>query len=854
MKRVLILSVLVFLFFFAVKITPVFATEQVKIEITPQACPNGTCPNRDALPSGEKCASSIDEFKSDSVSSHYWIVDPDITTQGKADERARQFIYWTLNKNAIDDHQVIRAIWGTTKNVALFLFILVVAILGLVFIIGQRTSFQKKIDIWPTFWKIMAGLLYIVFSYAIVMIMIQLSEILMKFFIENLGGKDLFNIYFSASTSGEQNYINFVGCRDLNLTVQEAAKSEVFLLKLTNITYYVMGVMVILRKILLWFLLFIAPFLAILFPFVFIRNVAWIWIGVFFQWLFYGPLFAIFLGALSTIWKAGIPFTFDFSRVDSVPGYIYPTAINILYGGPAQNLKLLNSGNYIDTFAEYVITLIMLWAVIFFPWWLLRIFRDYCCDGINAVKNILLSLYDQSKGSPPPPIPSSPISPSMKTKTAREMEMPIKIKLETIEEVRKTTTEDINRSLNLTASKLTDIARFETNKETRENITKNLNYLKNPVQAETPIERQKFMNIRSELFNRTIKDDKIARQVLTSISTSKIEQMQKREEFLKTTSQVASASHIVSSEIKIPQEKIKSITTSFVNYANTNESVINNISQISKVENSQVKTILSSLSQNIDQSITHVAQKVATTTGVTKEKVVSVFKAFSENVKTNKDIAKVVAQKENIKVEEAQKIAETQIPIMAEPEKHIEKAVSIPPTVSIEEYEEVKKMWVRQYEKGEVPIMENIKTRGQWVEQDEIMISNTLNKLLSEDQNLRQQGLDDVGYILPIFLINNLKADELVVYLKAKLEAAKQIGGELSKEKEITEKLKAKSEEEFVDVDTAKKEEKAKEMTLSAELEINPETPEKPEDKPEQKIEQKLADLSKEKKEIPLKE
>jgi len=835
MKRVLILSALVFLFFFAVKTIPVFAIEQVKIEITPLACPNGTCPNRDALPSGEKCASSIDEFKSDSVNSHYWIVDPDITTQGKADERARQFIYWTLNKNAIDDHQVIRAIWGTTKNVALFLFILVVAILGLVFIIGQRTSFQKKIDIWPTFWKIMAGLLYVVFSYAIVMIMIQLSEILMKFFIENLGGKDLFNIYFAGSTSGEQNYINFVGCRDLNLTVQEAAKSEVFLLKLTNITYYVMGVMVILRKILLWFLLFVSPFLAILFPFVFIRNVAWIWIGVFFQWLFYGPLFAVFLGALSTIWKAGIPFTFDFSRVDSVPGYIYPTAINILYGGPAQNLKLLNSGNYVDTFAEYVITLIMLWAVIFFPWWLLRIFRDYCCDGINAVKNILLSLYDQAKGSPPPSAPSSPISPSMKTKTAREMEMPIKIKLETIEEVRKTTTENINRSLNLTASKLTDIARFETNKETKENVTKNLNYLRNPVQAETPIERQKFMNIRSELFNRTIKDDKIAKQVLTSISTSKIEQMQKREEFLKTTSQVASASHIVSSEIKIPQEKIKSITTSFVNYANTNESIINNISQISKVENSQVKTILSSLSQNIDQSITHVAQKVATTTGVTKEKVVSVFKAFSENIKTNKDITKAVAQKENIKVEEAQKIAETQIPIMTEPEKHIEKAVSIPPTVSIEEYEEVKKMWVRQYEKGEVPIMENIKTRSQWVEQDEIMISNTLNKLLSEDQNLKQQGLDDVGYILPIFLINNLKADELVVYLKAKLEAAKQIGEELSKEKEITEKLKAKSEEEFVDVDTAKKEEKAKEMTLSAELEINPEKAE--EKKPEEKKE-----------------
>ncbi len=86
----------------------------------------------------------------------------------------------------------------------------------------------------------------------------------------------------------------------------------------------------------------------------------------FFQWVFYGPLFALFLGALATIWKTGIPFVFDFSRTGTAAGYIYPTATNILYGGPAQVLSILNSGNYIDTFAEYVITLIMLWATIFF--------------------------------------------------------------------------------------------------------------------------------------------------------------------------------------------------------------------------------------------------------------------------------------------------------------------------------------------------------------------------------------------------------------------------------------------------------------------------------------------------------
>jgi hypothetical protein len=140
---------------------------------------------------------------------------------------------------------------------------------------------------------------------------------------------------------------------------------------------------------------------------------------VFFQWIFYGPLFAIFLGALAKIWKAGIPFLFDFSRtVDAKNyiGYVFPTGINITYGGPAQigiqKLSALNNGNYIDTFAEYVITLIMLWAVFFFPWWLLRIFRDYCCEGINAVKNVLMSMYDQQRSNnPKAPPPLTPVSP-----------------------------------------------------------------------------------------------------------------------------------------------------------------------------------------------------------------------------------------------------------------------------------------------------------------------------------------------------------------------------------------------------------------------------------------------------------
>jgi hypothetical protein len=190
-----------------------------------------------------------------------------------------------------------------------------------------------------------------------------------------LGVEKLFNIFFlqdnlSASIiqQSEQAYKTFQGCRNLNINLLESVKTSKFLINFTNLTYYFLGIALILRKIILWLLMVVSPFLGLLLPFTFIRNIGWIWIGVFFQWVFYGPLFALFLGALASIWRSAshIPYIFDFSRTHSYSGFIYPTTINILYGGPAQHLSFLNSSNYVDTFAEYIISLIMLWAVIFF--------------------------------------------------------------------------------------------------------------------------------------------------------------------------------------------------------------------------------------------------------------------------------------------------------------------------------------------------------------------------------------------------------------------------------------------------------------------------------------------------------
>lgn len=542
-----------------------------------------------------------------------------------------------------------------------------------------------------------------------------------------------------------------------------------------------------------------------------------IWIGVFFQWVFYGPLLALFLGGLATIWKAGIPYVFDFSRIGTIQGYIYPTAISILYGGPAQKLAATNNGNYVDTFVEYIISLIMLLAVIILPWLLLRTFRDYCCQGINAIKNILLGNLNKITGGPPPA--PSPVTPSLNmslgaaANISNSSTTQVKTRIETIEEIKKSRTEEIVRSLDVKASKITDVAHFETSKTTTENI----NYLKNPTQAKTSSERLKYMNIRSELSSRAIKSDPVARRFINSFIVPKIN-ISEKENIIKTLPKTTTILNAISIQTKLPSEKIRTISSSFTTQSAKNSGLVSVISEKTKINLMSVQKVLDQLLQNIPTATAEIVMKISKNTDLEKEKVAMIIKEFFNQMMMNPDISKVISQEQQLKEEDVKKVLEIQNKLITDAGKNIEETITVSPAVTLDEYEQVKKMWIDAYEKGEIPKTENIRTRREWVEYDTVLITNTLNKLLSEDRELKAQALDEIGYILPIFLINNLSGDQLVTYLKAKIEAAKQVGNDILKEKEITQKLKAKSEEVLVDVLKPKKKEEEKTMKMSEEI------------------------------------
>lgn len=800
------------------------AAEADPYAVTPPLC---GCPpdlNKiyEAKGGGEKCVTDVATFKANPTTNHLWVEDPKVTAQGKANDRARQFIYWVMTHSSIDNHPTLFKIWGTTRNIAYFFTILSAALFGLAIIIGQRTNFATGVKVWPSVTKVLLGLLYISFSATVVVTIVQLSGIFMKFFVENLGGADLFNIYFSG-VSQESNYLNFVGCRDLNIRVQEAVGTEMWILKATNFSYYLMGGALLLRTIILWFLLFAAPFLAILLYFGIAKNVGWVWVGVFFQWVFYGPLLALFLGSMATIWKNGIPFLFDFSRVDTAAGYIYPTAINILYGGPAQKLSASNNGNYVDTFVEYIITLIMLWAVTVFPWFLLRTFRDYCCDGINAIKNMMLASMNNFKPGPTPP--TQPIAPAqsqtfgtaMDMKATRETTTEIHRKIETIEEIKKARTEEIVQALDLKANNITQIANFETNKTMNQNVTKNINYLKNPTQAQSANDRLRYMNIRSEISTRASHADPVARSVMSSFLFSRPQQAEHRQSIINSLPKAVSMTNVVSVKVKLPSAKVETVSNSVLNYAATNKDLATQIAAKTQMTPEKVQEVLALLNQTTKDSPQKVATKVAETTKIEKEQVKKVIKEFSDTVTKDNKVVEDIAKTQNLDAAEVKKVVDAQMPIIAEPEKHIEAVAPVSPLVSIEEYEQVKKMWVDHYEKGEIPVAENIISRDAWVEQDIVLITNTLNKLLSDDQTLKEQALNEVGFIMPIFMVNSLSGEQLVTYLKAKVEAAKQVQEMQAMEKKITEKLKAESDK--VEVALPKKKEAAKTMTMSQELE-----------------------------------
>lgn len=765
-----------------------------------------------------------------------WRFDAKTTEVGRRAERARQFVNWVVTHPSIDNHPVFRQVWLLSATTTFFLVILVVAVMGVGLILAKKKDISFKVDVVPILNKTALLLVYTAFSYWIVLGLIQITDVVMQFFISALDANKLFTIFFNADQA--QNY-KFIGYRNFDPLIEESVKASWFMIDVSSFTYFVMGIVLVLRKIMLWFLLIVSPFLAILMPFRFIRNTGWIWIGVFFQWAFYGPLFALFLGALTQIWKAGIPYAFDFSLTktpgNTQGGYLlYDLSINILYGGPQQVLGGLgaplsanfnpqgimlggNSSSYADTFAEYVISLVMLWAVMILPWWLLRIFRDYCCDGIYAMKNIMLNMLGELQKPPPtPPSQKAPISTRMaqpvETRTGMPKEVQVSLKLENIAQLKQMKVEDISRRMEMSVSKVSDIARLETNTEKREYVSKVMQYMRNPMSAESSTQRSEFINLKTELSQRASRGDVAAQRLLEATTSSTVTMHNKIQELAHTKPSTTTIVQNLAQSTNMSESNVKQIANSVVQNVVQNQQTVNNIAEVSKVSAIQATQVIQAAAQTASTTRpTETIAVVSQQTGVAQEKTREVLKQTTEKATEDKTV-QMVAEKEKVDVKAVKQVASKMFG--AEPASPGENIVTSP-TMGVEEYEEIKQMWTDHYTKGEVPVTEDIKTRAEWVQKDTAKLDNVLNKLVSENEEVRAAALQEVSDIIPFFMLGNMTIQDIATYLKAKRTAAKEVQKDIEREEEIEKKAQKKEEVEYVELE--KKEKKEEALTLELE-------------------------------------
>lgn len=748
--------------------------------------------NAQELTTGDLPASEVAADPSE-VSDGTWVQDNDVTFAGKVAARSGHFLDWAIENyswsfvsegttNPLSDF------WRTIRNITYAFITLFVLVTAFVIMItrGRNITLMKFI---PRFIMI---ILLITFSFSIVQFIYQIMDAIQGFFFTNTSGdlisqKDLLYVGFD--------YPTFQGYRLFGPEFDESVFVSLLLVKLTALTYYVMVGVLLLRKIILWFFIIISPIFPLLLFYSPIRNTAKIWIGEFFRWLLYAPIFAIFLSGLVFLWSSGtgIPLKFNFAGALE-----YPTAISILLGGPGQTVELNNSVNNPSTFALYIVALLMLWVVIILPFLLLQIFLDFFQD-FSFSENTLIQKWISrgssliGKGTPPPPPSSAPAG------LAKPMPfIPAKIAIPEIRSAQATintqatniqgaserssniqtsfshASSEVLRLANLSIPTMRDIAKYETsllsqNISGHQDIARThetLESIAQPRRVTAPIDRQRFGLINERLKEEARKGDAVASSILSA------------------------ANSVTSKSSAVDTTKLTKVFTN-----------MNNLENVSSFEEKQklsaIKTSLVEAEKKGDPLATSVLSSMKKGEEGADESLKE--KLLAAKAQGNQLATSILLEAES---EDTNHAGDTTFP-----------ASNRVQSVSIDDYESVKKIWQENYQKLEPPksIDGKQKSRKEWVLGDVEKINEIINLLSSSDPQNVSKGMASVGAILPFLLIGGFAQTEVVSYLKAKLEAAKSVAGEIDTKQDEEETLLG-AEKTKVD--------KPKEMTMEEKEEV----------------------------------
>jgi len=702
-----------------------------------------------------------------STASSDWVKDDSVTFLGRGVNRAQGFMDWTLtNYKWNSDDGPLTESWKPIRNIVYTMSILAVLVTGFLIVIKGNQSTGVFVFIK----EFIIALLLVTFSYALARLFFQIADIFQLFFFQAAGtgsgreffiGKDIINISIPE---------DFIGYKRNDIIYNEPAFISLLLVQLSSITFYVIGCILTVRKIILWFFLISAPLYPLLLIYKPIKNTGKIWIQELLRWLLYGPLFALFLAAIVIIWRSSLstlPFSSSSSAVNP-----YPTSISILLGGPGQSLSLANSLNYNDTFIQYVVALLMLWIAILMPFILLQVMLGFLAKHefevnpisgfINNIRNGVPNNFSFLKKSPPP---ISPLAGPHSGGLARELP-----KYKTVLEE----TNIKNQTFNDVSHKISNqnLANNKSDSQVNQNIK---NSQQTGFQTSNFSDQKNQANQQTSNTSQTNQNAKNYQQ--TSSQTNNTSQTNQNAKNYQQTSQFTNQS---TTKTQLKPDILSKSTTRLINFA------IPNMSDIVKFETARLSHNKNNTSelQKTEESLKKIANPKVSSNPVEEDKFISLQEELNQETAKGDVLAESILSAAIVvrKPSDAKK-GETQAPVdLSELPTINLPTVNQIQTVSFDDYEAVKDLWLENYQQSDIP--EQSSSRKSWIEDDIQTVSQAITLLSSSDSTKVNEGLSSVSDILPFFLIGGFSQTEIIAYLKAKSTAAKLALIELAKKEE----------------------------------------------------------------------
>jgi hypothetical protein len=663
-----------------------------------------------------------------------WVQDPMVTFLGKAANRAEDFMDWTLVNYKWDYLDTsLMTIWKAIRNIVYALFILAILVTAFLIIINGG----RRVGILIFTRKFIFALLFVTFSFAIARFLYQLADIFQVFFLQAAGtangiitGKDIVNISFASP--------DFQGFRITGIGFDESAFISLLLIQVSSVTFYVIGFILTVRKIILWFFLASSPLYPIVLLYEPMKRTAKIWMSEFLRWLLYAPLFALFLSAVVIIWKSNLlilPFNFS-----SIPP-LYPTAISILVGGPGQQLSLTNSMNGTDTYVQYVIALIMLWVAILMPFILLQILLDFLAKYefgdspmfgyINALQNNVMNTGFPFLKKPPEPSPL----PTGQFPAGLAREIPRHV----------TTQEETSIKRTVTTVPEQHAARQQAEQTSY-------------TQAGNVVRQQQTTNQNQQTNITNVTENK---QQTTQVTQQPVVTVQFKPEVL-----ARPTTRLISFPIPTMRD-IASFETARLSRA--------------EVRTHQLQQTQETLGKIADPKTSATPQEAQHFTTLREQ-------LTQEKTKGDVLAKSILSAASTVQKPRVAKPGETGVPSAVQTLPVITlPVVNQIQTVSFDDYEAVKALWLENYQHIDVPA--KYSNRRSWIEDDGEAVSQVMTLLSSPDPMKVREGLASVSNILPFLLIGGFSQTEVIAYLKAKGAAGKGALEELAKQEENQETL-----------------------------------------------------------------